>query len=372
MNTLPKLLLIINLIHSIYCVNLDFTSKFNGNAKRNADKFPSTSNKISKLRLILLSDLKQNEIQQPIDSCWSSSQTLKITAKSCPCNQINCNAPTNDAKRRAISATCMQICCGNRYKKASIRSLSESQLQELRKFSLKTNCEKSNHTNSLVFARIYEKFNEKSICAGVLVHQKFLVTTAICVSNKKPSDLIIKFGSDHKDEVKDIFTHPDFYKTMDTLQDNIALLMLEREIYDGDLPCIIKYNVDDSRCHVYSWAPWRFARIFENSMKVDNVEVFTRGECYTSHLISGNHHEKYVSKGNNNICVGNVNRYQLDINLSGSALTCHQNYPTKPTVLKGLLTWSTEVNYYPHLFTDITQFTDWIERTVNEKYLNSI
>lgn len=38
--------------------------------------------------------------QQPIDSCWSSSQTLKITAKSCPCNQINCNAPANDAKRR--------------------------------------------------------------------------------------------------------------------------------------------------------------------------------------------------------------------------------------------------------------------------------
>lgn len=42
--------------------------------------------------------------QQPIDSCWSSSQTIKITAKSCPCNQINCNAPV-DAKRRYVNSS---------------------------------------------------------------------------------------------------------------------------------------------------------------------------------------------------------------------------------------------------------------------------
>lgn len=62
MNILQKLLLIINLVHSICGVNQDFTSKFIGNAKRNADKVSATNNKISKLRLILLSDLKQNEI----------------------------------------------------------------------------------------------------------------------------------------------------------------------------------------------------------------------------------------------------------------------------------------------------------------------
>lgn len=35
---------------------------------------------------------------QNVDSCWASSQTIKITAK-CPCNQINCNAPA-EARRR--------------------------------------------------------------------------------------------------------------------------------------------------------------------------------------------------------------------------------------------------------------------------------
>lgn len=61
---LTKLLLIINLIQSIRggLNNQDFTARFIGNAKRNADKVSSNNNKISKLRLILLSDLAQNEI----------------------------------------------------------------------------------------------------------------------------------------------------------------------------------------------------------------------------------------------------------------------------------------------------------------------
>lgn len=64
MNLLPKFLLIVNLIHSISGINQDFTSKFVANTKRNAEKVSETTNgKISKLRLILLGDVKnQNEI----------------------------------------------------------------------------------------------------------------------------------------------------------------------------------------------------------------------------------------------------------------------------------------------------------------------
>jgi hypothetical protein len=63
MNFLPKILLVFNLFLSISCgLNQDFTTKFIANTKRNADKVAATSNKISNLRLILLSDLKQNEI----------------------------------------------------------------------------------------------------------------------------------------------------------------------------------------------------------------------------------------------------------------------------------------------------------------------
>lgn len=90
--------------------------------------------------------------------------------------------------------------------------------------------------------------------------------------------------------------------------------MLEGEIYNSEFPCITKTNVDNSKCHVFSWGN---SKSHENYMKVDNVEVLSKGECYTSHLISslitGKRHEKYVNKGVNNICVGNANRYELDI-----------------------------------------------------------
>lgn len=90
--------------------------------------------------------------------------------------------------------------------------------------------------------------------------------------------------------------------------------MLEGEIYNSEFPCITKTDVDNSKCHVFSWGN---SKSNENYMKVDNVEVLSKGECYTSHLISslitGKRHEKYVNKGVNNICVGNANRYELDI-----------------------------------------------------------
>lgn len=61
MNVLPKLLLIMSLFRSMSGLNLESTAKFIGDAKPSADKV-SVNNKISKLRLILLGDLKPNEI----------------------------------------------------------------------------------------------------------------------------------------------------------------------------------------------------------------------------------------------------------------------------------------------------------------------
>lgn len=128
---------------------------------------------------------------------------------------------------------------------------------------------------------------------------------------KNPHDLVIKFGSYKENNVEQIILHPNFYKSIDTLQHNIALLMLEKELPAViDLPCIAQTNVAKNLCHVFSWSSSKF---FENAMKLDNVEVLSKGECYTSHLILGKKHEKYVNKGKNNICVGNENHHELNI-----------------------------------------------------------
>lgn len=85
--------------------------------------------------------------------------------------------------------------------------------------------------------------------------------------------------------------------------------MLDKEIFDKNLPCITKSkNVNLEKCHVYS-----FNTKSHNSLKVDDVEVFKKSECYTALLINGKKHEKYVNKGNNNICTGNSNHTELKI-----------------------------------------------------------
>jgi len=66
MNILPKILLLVNIAHTISATaNQEFISSgfISSNIKRNVpSKVSEASNKVSKLRLILLGDLKQNEI----------------------------------------------------------------------------------------------------------------------------------------------------------------------------------------------------------------------------------------------------------------------------------------------------------------------
>lgn len=44
--------------------------------------------------------------------------------------------------------------------------------------------------------------------------------------SKKPSELVVKFGSDESSDVKEIVMHPDFFKSIETLQDNIVKFIL--------------------------------------------------------------------------------------------------------------------------------------------------
>lgn len=65
-NILTKLLIFINLLHSILCLDSDVTSSSNNKFIATVNKVSSATqvanNRVSKLRLILLSDIKQNEI----------------------------------------------------------------------------------------------------------------------------------------------------------------------------------------------------------------------------------------------------------------------------------------------------------------------
>ncbi|XP_058464381.1 uncharacterized protein LOC131438387 isoform X2 [Malaya genurostris] len=65
-----------------------------------------------------------------------------------------------------------------------------------------------------------------------------------------------------------------------------------------------------------------------------------------------------------NLCAGPVDRSQtLDVDFSGSPLICmERGLDGQVRVqVRGILTWSTDINRAPHLFTNVTTYRSWIE-----------
>ncbi|XP_065092946.1 uncharacterized protein LOC135713688 [Ochlerotatus camptorhynchus] len=66
-----------------------------------------------------------------------------------------------------------------------------------------------------------------------------------------------------------------------------------------------------------------------------------------------------------NLCAGPVDKSRsLHVDLSGSPLICTERSEDGATArveLRGILTWSTDINRAPHLFTNLTTYRSWIE-----------
>lgn len=123
--------------------------------------------------------------------------------------------------------------------------------------------------------------------------------------------------------------------------------------------------------------------------------MIPKRECYDIHKSQNRTYEKYVHDGNVCIATSDVLKpletvicfriccyFKLILissqDLSGSPLYCNlehkllsdkvQEFP----IFRGLLTWSTKINQYPHLFTNIAQYIDWIEDTINQNIYQNV
>ncbi|XP_038113200.1 uncharacterized protein LOC6040790 [Culex quinquefasciatus] len=71
-----------------------------------------------------------------------------------------------------------------------------------------------------------------------------------------------------------------------------------------------------------------------------------------------------------NLCAGPADKSRtLDVDLSGSPLLCTATSPSSGVTrveLRGILTWSTDINRAPHLFTNITTYRGWIESELDK------
>ncbi|KFB44815.1 hypothetical protein ZHAS_00012724 [Anopheles sinensis] len=91
-----------------------------------------------------------------------------------------------------------------------------------------------------------------------------------------------------------------------------------------------------------------------------NISIFPATECRPEH-------QEYLQH-DGNLCAGYglVRNRSIDVEYSGSPLICDelQHDGRVFRTVRGLLTWSTDINHAPHLFTNLTTYRPWIEREI--------
>ncbi|XP_058831929.1 uncharacterized protein LOC131690289 [Topomyia yanbarensis] len=328
-----------------------------------------------------------------------------------------------------------------------------------------------------------------TICAGTLIHPDVLLTTAVCVINKNPDELIARRqstesasggGEELSRAVRRILLPGQFAKTFERLENNVALLVLQQDenkqqqesqhqqqpsddrVASVLLKQVLRSSTDTTTtwsqqlaeteppivrsgrhlirgmapvehlpdsvaenkqnfhepsyiclssiinhpsalsniCRTYSWRKLRGSaasfpgnghnraagggtrqrrnqrprqrpryqapQLQHRPIRSDdgtnyittNISIFPANgsECRREH-------RNYLQH-QGNLCAGPVDKSQtLDVDFSGSPLICtEQSHDGKVRVeLRGILTWSTDINRVPHLFTNVTTYRSWIE-----------
>ncbi|XP_053686134.1 uncharacterized protein LOC128735675 [Sabethes cyaneus] len=315
-----------------------------------------------------------------------------------------------------------------------------------------------------------------TICVGTLIHPNVLLTTAVCVINKNPDELIARCqstktsrnittsggtgggggggradGGDSEEQsraIRRILLPNQFARTFERLENNVALLVLQQDDKvkqqqlageDAPVPLLFKQAfpgiwyrslrlpteanpsppggvqsgaetgaqemarqqlsnpfltaapTEDKRnlhepahiclssiinhpsasskiCRTYSWrkswkSPIRNDYGDGTNYVTANISIFPAigSQCQWEHREYLQHH--------GNLCAGLEDKSQsLDVDLSGAPLICMEADGKGRTriELRGILTWSTDINRSPHLFTNLTTYRDWIENQLDK------
>ncbi|KAL9704274.1 hypothetical protein quinque_007792 [Culex quinquefasciatus] len=172
--------------------------------------------------------------------------------------------------------------------------------------------------------------------------------------------------------VQRILIPDQFATTFERLENNVALLVLQpikvkkhpqesfpssideggsifKQVFGSRTPGIItKSGLVNVGQHSYP---------FEETSSLDGSDDDSGQQCRREHRDYLQHQ--------GNLCAGPADKSRtLDVDLSGSPLLCTATSPSSGVTrveLRGILTWSTDINRAPHLFTNITTYRGWID-----------
>ncbi|XP_018356760.1 PREDICTED: chymotrypsin-2-like [Trachymyrmex septentrionalis] len=201
--------------------------------------------------------------------------------------------------------------------------------------------------------------NGNHFCGGAIIHEKFVITAAHCLSGKSPDNISIDVGSiylnnsearylAHKLEI-----HPNYNETLHI--NDIALINLASKISftnNTKLINLISYdcNFEGLELNVTGWGRLQPDGLISQQLQQLEVYGFSQKECT----------ETYSNFSDNHICTLNAYNQGLCNGDSGSALTYEGD-------LVGIVSYGRQpcASGYPDVFTRVYYYEEWIHKTIN-------
>ncbi|XP_011049991.1 PREDICTED: serine protease 53-like [Acromyrmex echinatior] len=209
--------------------------------------------------------------------------------------------------------------------------------------------------------------NGSHFCGGAIIHEKFVITAAHCLSGKSPDDIFIDVGSIYLSNPESrylaykLIIHPDYNKTNMMIINDIGLINIKNKISftnNTKLINLISYdrNFEDLRLNLTGWGKLKADGLIPEQLQQVVVYGFSQKECPEK---NSNFTDRYIctlNAVNQGACNGD----------SGSALTYEGD-------LVGILSYGTQpcASGYPDIFTRVYYYRNWINETINENINNA-
>ncbi|KAJ6647328.1 Phenoloxidase-activating factor 2 [Pseudolycoriella hygida] len=327
--------------------------------------------KPSRLRALLLADLKRALPTLPeINNCFSSDD-LKVT-QNCTCVDYSCERLINHGKRSRIQRNCEDFCC--RRSNLVKKSTNYNEFNDVNKHS---SCDASNWDSPDFdlpwITQIYLTKSKSPICVGSLIHPNVVMTTLQCVATIPNEHLKTKTRESidryqYRYQLRNVTKKiiPDNYPELfEKFGFNIALLVLNKDIeFTNGLrtTCLPQQPINFAninKCYVES-LEYKGGRVIS---KKDQIFVRPSERCLQRYS-----QQKRVSSFSpkSTICAERKDGQDIDISLGGAPLVCSFKTMTGPRYVQfGMLSQPTTLNKSPHLFVNLHNFKNWIDKNLN-------
>ncbi|RLU22623.1 hypothetical protein DMN91_004901 [Ooceraea biroi] len=212
-------------------------------------------------------------------------------------------------------------------------------------------------------------------CGASMISNSAVLTAAHCVVNRKPEDLVARFGQwniesnvqplpSQEANILDIISHPSYYSG--GLFHDVAVLILEKPVvYNVNvLPvCLPEQGMvfaAGTRCYGTGWGSGSIGSEYQSELRKVNLPIVDRADCQTR--LQNTKLGQYFQLHGSFICAGGETNRDMCRGDGGGPLVCQTS--TGQFFQAGIVSWGIGcgTSNVPAVYTSVSQHRQWIDQ----------